>query len=250
MARILILVNQSSERAGLSLFMEFAGHQCTEADTIPGALQMLAKEPYDLVLADAAVGNSDTEEIVRALKNASPAATVMILADEGSPLAGIDDVITSPITVMQNVAPQFPPVRAGEAFLLLLPEQDSLKMLPDLPQTAGLLNKLALIYQSQKKYIAAEQLYKRAVEISDRKPGDQSREAASILMNLASLYHEQKRYKEAEAPYRRSLQLAEKAYGPDHPKVARRLRRLAELYRIQGKEKEAAPIHERLQKMK
>ncbi len=248
MARILILANQSTERSGLSLFMEFAGHQCAEADTVADTLRLLGKQSYDLVLADAAVGSS--EEIVREVKKAAPAVTVMVLADEGAPLTGIDDVITSPITMMHNVTPQFPPVRKGEAFMVLLPEQDSLKMLPDLPQTAGLLNKLALLYQSQQKYIAAEQLYKRALEISEKKPSDQFREASSILMNLAGLYHEQKRYSEAEAPYRRSLQLAEQAYGLDHPKVARRLRRLAELYRLQGKEKEAAPIHERLRKMK
>ena len=190
-----------------------------EADSLPDAVKLLGKEFYDLVLADATVGNADSEQILRSLKGASPRLSVMILADEGSPV--VDDVITSPLTSMQNFSPQYPAVSKGEAFLLLLPEQDSLKMLPDLPQTAGLLNKLALIYQSQQKFTAAEQLYKRALEISGKTPGDQSREAASIMMNLATLYHEQKKYGEAEKLYRSSLDLAEKAHGPNHPKVAR-----------------------------
>lgn len=248
MGQILILANRSTERSGLALFMEFVGHKCTEADSLPDAVKLLGKQSYDLVLADATVGNADSDQILASLKGALPKLNVMILADEGSP--AVDDVITSPLTSMQSFSPQYPSVRKGEAFLLLLPEQDSLKMLADLPQTAGLLNKLALIYQSQQKFTAAEKLYKRAMEISEKAPGGQAREEASILMNFGTLYHEQKRYADAEKLYRRSLELAEKAHGPNNPKVARRLRRLAELYRILGKEKEAAPIHERLSKMK
>jgi tetratricopeptide (TPR) repeat protein len=249
MGQILILGNRSAERSGLALFMEFVGHRCTEADSLSDAVKLLGENGYDLVLADAAVGDADSEKIIEGLKTAAPKVSVIILADEGAASVGMDEVITSPLTAIQNVSPQFPPVRKGEAFLVLLPEADSLKMLPDLPQSPGLLNKLALIYQSHQKYTAAEQLYKRAMQISENAPGDSSREAASILMNLASLYQEQRKYAEAEGLYQRSLALAEKVHGPTHPKVARRLRRLAELYRIQGKEKEAAPVHERLRKM-
>ncbi|MBI4479950.1 MAG: tetratricopeptide repeat protein [Acidobacteria bacterium] len=249
MARILILGSRSAERQGLVLFMELVGHECIEADSLQDALNLLAKDSVDLVLADAELSDMAGEQIVRPLKKAAPAATVMMLADEASPAAGMDDVITSPLTSVQNISPQYPPVRKGEAFLLLLPEQDSLKMLPDLPQTPGLLNKLGLLHQSQQKFKAAEQLYQRALELSEAAVPGQGRETASILMNLAGLYHEQQRYAEAARLYQRSLQFAEKAYGPNHPKVARRLRRLTEIYRVLGNEKEAAPIHERLKQM-
>ena len=248
MARILILGSRSAERQGLVLFMELVGHECIEADSLQDALDLLAKDSIDLVLADATLGDLGSEQIVRSLKKTAPGVTVMTLAEEASP-AGMDDVITSPLTSVQNLSPQYPPVRKGEAFLLLLPEQDSLKMLPDLPQTPGLLNKLGLLHQSQQKFKAAEQLYQRALELSEAAVPDQGRETSSILMNLAGLYHQQQRYAEAGRLYQRSLQFAEKAYGPNHPKVARRLRRLAEIYRIQGNEKEAAPIHERLKQM-
>jgi len=227
MARILILGDRKKEREGLSLFMEFAGHQCVETGSLQEAVKTIEKEAFDLVLADAQVGESDAEQIIQKMRSASSQISVMILAEEASSAAGLDDVITTPMTLIQSVSPQFPPVRKREAFLVLLPEQDALKMLPDLPQSAGLLNKLALLYHSQQKYKAAEQLYKRALEIGKQSGGDQQREAASILMNLASSYHDQKRYAEAEPLYQRSLELAEKAYGPKHPKVARRLRRLA-----------------------
>ena len=210
---------------------------------------MVQKDAYDLVLADANVADSNSDQITRAIRAAAPNINIMIMAEEVTP-ASVDDVITTPMTMVQSVMPQFPSVRKREAFLIMLPEQESLKMLPDLPETPGLLNKLAMLYHSQDKNKAAEQLYKRALEISDKASGDQRRETASILMNLATLYHDLKRYAEAEALYRRSLELAEQSYGSDHPKVARRLRRLAEIYRIQGKDKEAAPVHERLQKMR
>ena len=249
MARILVLGNRATERQGLALFLEFAGHQCAETGSLQDAVRMIQKDPYDLVVSDAKVGDSESDQITAALRSVSPNVGVMTLTDEVSSPAPVDDVITTPLTMVQNVSPQFPSVRKGEAFLVMLPEQESLKMLPDLPETPGLLNKLALLYHSQQKHTAAEQLYKRALQISGKAPGDQRREEASILMNLATLYHDLKRYGEAEPLYRRSLELAEDAYGADHPKVARRLRRLAEIYRVQGKDKQAAPVHERLKKM-
>ena len=249
MARILILGKPSSEREGLALFMEFVGHECSSADSLQDALRLLAEDSFHLVLADPAVGDATSEQMLQSLKGAASSAMVMILAEESASATGTEAVITSPLTSVQSVTPQYPPVRKGEAFLFLLPEEDSLKMLADLPQSPGLLNKLGLLHQSQQKYKAAEQLYQRALDLCKQSVRDQERDAASILMNLASLYHEQKRYAEAEPLYRRSLELAEKVHGPGHTKVARRLRRLAEIYRILGKEQEAEPIHARLKQI-
>lgn len=229
--------------------MQFVGHHCHSADSLQGALSLLAKDSFDLVLADAALGDAAPEQILEAVKGVAPGATVMILAEEALPSAGMDAIITSPLPSVQGVDPSFARVRKSEAFLAFLPERDSLRLLADLPQIPGLLNKLGLLHQSQQKYRAAEQLYQRALEICKKKKKDRDRHTASILMNLASLYHEQKRYAEAEPLYRRSLKLAEKVHGPSHAKVARRLERLAEIYRVLGKEQEAAPIHERLRRM-
>jgi Tetratricopeptide repeat len=249
MARVLMLGTRSEERDGLALFMELVGHQCKPADSLQDAVRLLAEDSFDLVLTDTSVGETTPEQIIKSLKDVAPNTNVMILAEEATSATGMDAVITSPLTSVQNVSPQYPPMRKREAFLILLPEEDSLRMLPDLPQSPGLLNKLGLLHQSQQKFKAAEQLYQRALELCERASPDQDRDAASILMNLASLYHEQKRYGDAEPLYLRSLKLAEKVHGPGHMKVARRLRRLAEIYRVQGNDKKAAPIHERLQQM-
>src|SRR5262249_3116326 len=93
MGQILILGNPSVERSGLALFMEFAGHQCTEVDSVTEAVKLLGKNAYDLVLADALVGDADTEKIVKTLKTASPKTNVMILAEDGASAMTIDDVI-------------------------------------------------------------------------------------------------------------------------------------------------------------
>jgi CheY-like chemotaxis protein len=249
MARILILGSRATERQGLALFMEFAGHQCAETGSLQEATRMIQKDAYDVVLADAKVAESDADEITRTIRAAAPNTDVLIMTEEVTSTA-VDDVITTPMTMVQSGPPQLPPVRKREAFLVMLPEQESLKMLRDLPETPGLLNKLALLYHSQRKHKAAEHLYQRALDISGKASGDQRRENSSILMNLATLYHDLKRYGEAEPLYHRSLELAEQAYGADHPKVARRLRRLAEIYRVQGKDQEAAPVHQRLEKMR
>lgn len=261
MARILVLGSQPTERGGLALVMEFAGHRCAEAGSLQEAAKALREDTFDLVLSDSTIGESNAEQIVKALKAASPGAAVMVLSEEAEPSkssstppkagaskassSSSDEVITLPFSPVKNLSPQFSPIRKREAFLVLLPEQESLRLLKELPETPGMLNKLAVLYHSQEKYSAAERLYKRALEVSE-KTGDQPREAASILNNLGSLYHDQQKYSNAEPLYKKSLSLAEKEYGQSHPKVARRLTNLVELYRAQGKDKEAAPLLDRL----
>jgi len=237
--------------------MEFAGHRCAEAASLAEAASMLREESYDLVLSDSMIGDNGPEQIVKALKAAAPSVAVMVLAEEteakgssggrGADKGG-DEVITLPFSPVKNLSPQFAPIRKREAFLVLLPEQESLRLLKELPETPGMLNKLAVLYHSQEKYSAAERLYKRALEVSE-KTGDHPRVAASVLNNLASLYHDQQKYASAEPLYKKSLALAEKAYGQNHPKVARRLNNLIELYSAQGKEKEAVPLRDRLARM-
>ena len=130
MARILILGKRSSETEGLALFMELVGHQCKSAELLQDALSLLAVDSFNLVLVDASLDDATSEQILKSLKGVAPSAIVMILAEEASSSAGIDAVITSPLTSAQSVTPQYPPVRKGEAFLVLLPEEDSLKCSP------------------------------------------------------------------------------------------------------------------------
>lgn len=245
MARILVLGNQPAERDGLALVIEFAGHRCVTAGSLQEAVDLMRKETYDLVLVDSTLGDSGSEQIVRTFKGISPGVAVMVITEEADFASGAE-VITLPYSPVQNLSPQFSAIGKREALLVLLPEEESLKRLSDLPQTAGMLNKLAVLYHFQEKYAAAERLYKRALKVSEKTLGSQHREGGSILNNLANLYHDQKRYAKAEPLYKRSLAIVENVFGPNHPKVARRLSNLADLYHAQGREDEAAPLDKRL----
>ena len=245
MARILVVGKQSAERDGLSLVMEFAGHQCASAKSLKEAAGFIQREPYDLVLADSTLGDS-AEQIVRSLKATSPRLAVMVLSDDADFRFGGDDVITSPYSPVQNLSPKFSAIRRKEAFEILLPEEKSLRALSELPRTAGMLNRLAVLYHSQQKYSTAERLYRRALKASKEASANKPREEAAILNNLARLYHDQDRLTDAEHLYKRSLAIVEKIAGPDDRKAATRLKNLADLYRAEGRHDEAAPLYKRL----
>jgi tetratricopeptide (TPR) repeat protein len=245
MANLLILGKRVAERQGLMLVMELAGHRCVDVGTLGDAVEQLTKDKtIATVLSDATIGDANADDIRRVLHAASPKVQVMMLTEDPSPSEPVPnvEVITAGTSPLRQLPSSYSPISRGDAVLILLPEQDSLRMLPDLPRTAGMLNKLAVLYHSQAKYAAAEKLYKQALQHSEHEPGDKRRETASILHNLANLYRDQQRYMDAEPLYLKSLTLAEKALGKNHPKVWSRLNNLAEVYRAQGREAEVKPL--------
>ena len=247
MANILILGKRVAERQGLMLVMELAGHRCVDVGTLGDAVEQLTKDhALSLVLSDATIGGSNADDIRRVLKAASPTIRVLMLTEESVPTdassAAPVEVITAATSPLHKLPTSYQPVSRGDAVLLMLPEQDSLRMIPDLPRTAGMLNKLAMLYHSQEKYAAAEKLYKQALQQTESEPGDKRREMASILHNLANLYRDQQRYMDAEPLYLKSITLVEKALGKTHPKLWNRLNSLAEVYRAQGREAEVKPL--------
>src|SRR3970282_1578216 len=106
MAKILIVGKKSVERDGLALVMEFAGHQCAEADSLQDAVKSLQKEAFDLVLADATLGGNDSEQIGKRLRIVSPRVAVMVFSDEVAP-ASEDEAVTLAYSPTQNLSPQF-----------------------------------------------------------------------------------------------------------------------------------------------
>ncbi len=274
MARILILGNHPVERQGMAVVLEMAGHSCAEADTLHSATQQLRQvgqagqlgnPRFDLVLSDARIGAAGTGLIRKLLVDACNDIRILVLKQAGDPLDASSDsgnsgesggkqeltVTTSPLHWLSS---QFSSVSRPDALVVLLPEQDSLGMLESLPRTAGMLNKLAVLYHSQAKFAAAEKLYRQALEAAAAEVADQADQAdqsgrgevASILNNLAGLYTDQKRYSDAEPLYLQSLSLVEAKYGPVHPKVTKRLMLLSYLYRAQGKGAEVEAISRRL----
>jgi tetratricopeptide (TPR) repeat protein len=245
MANILVLGKRLEERQGLMLVMELAGHRCVDVGTLGDAVEQLTKDKtITLVLSDATVGESNSSDVHRVLKAASPQISVLMLTEDSAPASApsAEEVITAGTSPLHRVPTSYSPVSRGDAVLIMLPEQDSLRMLPDLPRTAGMLNKLAVLYHSQAKYAAAEKLYRQALQLTESAAGDKRREMSSILHNLANLYRDQQRYMDAEPLYLKSLTLAEKALGKNHPKVWVRLNNLADVYRAQGRESEVKPL--------
>lgn len=245
MSTILVLDSSQTERQGLAVVLEMAGHYCLEAGGLEAATQLLRQRPVDFVLSDAIVGEAGPEKIRQAILAANQQVRILILTEAGEPVVGGKEltVTTSPLHWIPS---GFAYISRSEALAILLPEQDSLKMLDQLPRTPGLLNKLAVLYHSQAKFATAEKLYLLALDAAEKSSDADRGPVASILNNLAGLYTDEKKFDKAESLYLRSLALVEEKYGPAHAKATTRLMLLSHLYRIQGKGAESEAVVRRL----
>jgi tetratricopeptide (TPR) repeat protein len=111
-------------------------------------------------------------------------------------------------------------------------------------ELATSLNNLALLYNSQGKYEAAEPLYQQALELRKRILGENHPEYANSLNNLAGLYDSQGKYEAAEPLYQQGLELTKRILGENHPQYATSLNNLASLYYSQGKYEAAEPLYQ------
>src|SRR5215510_6077595 len=116
---------------------------------------------------------------------------------------------------------------------------------PDARQTATALNNLALTYHYLARYMEAEPLYRRAIEIDERVFGKDHPNVATDYNNLAGLLQDQRKYDQAEPLLRRAMEIDEKVLGKDHPTVAIRYNNLAGLLQDQGKYDQAEPLYRR-----
>jgi Tfp pilus assembly protein PilF len=94
------------------------------------------------------------------------------------------------------------------------------------------------------KYEQALPLFKRALEATKARYGENSPLLALDLNNLAEVYRQLGRAADAEPLYKRAIQLDEQA-GADNPDLASDLNNLALLYRGQGRNKEAEALYSR-----
>jgi lipopolysaccharide biosynthesis regulator YciM len=95
---------------------------------------------------------------------------------------------------------------------------------------ADVLHTLALVYQDQRNYIAAEALLKKARDTRSHFSEDDSPEIAESNLALARLYRTSGKPVEAEPLLRSVLDWRSERMGEDHPEVASLLREMAELY--------------------
>jgi tetratricopeptide (TPR) repeat protein len=139
-------------------------------------------------------------------------------------------------TVLQHLGK----FEAAESYLQSALEQWQLQF-GEVSSTAGIWNRLGMLYVAQSRLEAAEQAFSRAWQI-DQKTGYQFR--VGLLNNLATVAFRSGRLDAAEEYYRQSLESAAGA-ASDHPSLLRVQTNLAHLYFEQRRFEEAEPVFAR-----
>ncbi|MBX9573093.1 MAG: response regulator [Candidatus Obscuribacterales bacterium] len=103
------------------------------------------------------------------------------------------------------------------------------------PEVTSIITLQADILYTQEKFVQAERLYLKALELRHQSLGYENAEVAQSLENLANLYDTRSNYAEAEHYYYWSLKIREKVDGPDNPLTHETCSKLAWVYRAQGK---------------
>ena len=109
--------------------------------------------------------------------------------------------------------------------------------------TASGLNNIGSLYYAMGKYIDAEPLFVRSLDIREKILGSDHPSTASSLYNLARLYAQMGKYSQSEPLYLRSLVIREQQLGADHPDTAFSLNNLAGLYEQMGRYNDAEPLY-------
>jgi tetratricopeptide (TPR) repeat protein len=111
--------------------------------------------------------------------------------------------------------------------------------------TAGLILNIAITYQQQRQYAAAEPLYRRALRILELAPGPAHPYTAVAETAMAKLLLVQHRNTEAEALLNKAVAVFERSHEPDDPNLSIALVCLAEAYRTDGRYAKAEPLYRR-----
>jgi tetratricopeptide (TPR) repeat protein len=85
-----------------------------------------------------------------------------------------------------------------------------------------------------------------ALEVAQRKMGEDHPICLSMMDNLAELYDQQKRHDQAEAQFRKVLALRQKKLGEEHPDVLTTMHGLAIAVEHQGRREEAKELLRRV----
>ncbi len=93
-------------------------------------------------------------------------------------------------------------------------------------------------------YAAAEDLYKRSIDI-ERQHGEDNYHLATSMHVLAIVYQDQGKYSDALRLETRSLQIREHVLGPQHTHVALSLTTLGNIYKLIDQPEKAVPYIER-----
>jgi tetratricopeptide (TPR) repeat protein len=116
------------------------------------------------------------------------------------------------------------------------------KSTKDESEELPLLSNLASLYGAVGRFTDAADVYKRALEVSEKVFGKENPQTASALVDLAGAYASQEKYGEAEPLATQALQIYEKTTGKDSPQVAAVLNNLGNIRAAQGKYEEAEAL--------
>ncbi|MCK5126269.1 MAG: CHAT domain-containing protein [candidate division Zixibacteria bacterium] len=108
---------------------------------------------------------------------------------------------------------------------------------------ANVLCRLALYYESLRKFAEAEQLIIRSTKIRENILGSDHIDVARRLNSRAILLSRQAKYAEAEPLFARALAIREKVFSPDHAEVVRSINNLAIIYKKLGMYAEAELLY-------
>ncbi|MFN8628541.1 MAG: tetratricopeptide repeat protein [Candidatus Binatia bacterium] len=110
---------------------------------------------------------------------------------------------------------------------------------------ATTLYRLAILRRQQGNLAEAENLYRQALAIRERRQGPAHPDVAIILNNLAAVYAAEGKYDAAQPLLERSVEIRQTALGEDHVRTAESLNNLALLYAAQGKPAAAEQLYRR-----
>jgi tetratricopeptide (TPR) repeat protein len=103
---------------------------------------------------------------------------------------------------------------------------------------------LAKINMNQGKLTESEEFSQRALTIAVEISGKDDKIVGFSLINLAQVYKKQEEYEKASTLYIKAIHILEEKLGSDHHRVALAMMELAQCYRKIGKEKEAKLLNE------
>lgn len=102
---------------------------------------------------------------------------------------------------------------------------------------------LSRFYEGQGFYGQQEAWYRRCLETTQKRFGNEHPSVATSLSGLASAYRIQGKYSEAKPLHEKALAMRRKLLGEEHPDVADSLNNLGLLLKAQGQYAEAEPLY-------
>ena len=134
---------------------------------------------------------------------------------------------------------------AEEQYKAALAETERAELWPNRGPMACTARRVARFYVSRQKYVAAEPLFKRAIEILEEEALRRDSSLPHDLKELAKFCQDQGKHAEAEDLYRRAVAVSEECRGPEDALTVHYLRDLGTFYRATGRHSEAETVYRR-----